>query len=312
MIFPFTCHSGGCAKALWSLLRGAFNSSISAFGADMSLDVLSEMREFGSVPTPLLGESEPSPVEVVNPGGRANYILVCEHAGQTVPRRLGGLGLPPGEIDRHIGWDIGAEAVARSLSRKLDAPLVLQRYSRLVIDCNRPFEAPDCIPPVSDGTAVPANASLAPEARQERWRAIHQPFHDRIAQIIDRRLENGGAVRLVAVHSFTPRKRISDGDRPWLLGLLHGPDVRLAEALAMALGAETAKAINLTFNAPYIVDHQSDYTLPVHGECRALPNVLLEIRQDQIGDADGQERWADLLARAFLQITDELIKRDSV
>ena len=174
---------------------------------------------------------------------------------------------------------------------------------------NRPFEAPDCIPPVSDGTAVPANASLAPEARQERWRAIYQPFHDRIAQIIDRRLENGGAVRLVAVHSFTPRKRISDGDRPWLLGLLHGPDVRLAEALAMALGAETAKAINLTFNAPYIVDHQSDYTLPVHGECRALPNVLLEIRQDQIGDADGQERWADLLARAFLRITDELIKR---
>ena len=277
----------------------------------MFLDVLSEMREFGPIPTPLLGEGEPSPVEVVNLTGRGGYVLVCEHAGQGVPLRLGDLGLPPGEIDRHIGWDIGAEAVARRLSRKLDAPLVLQRYSRLVIDCNRPFDAPDCIPPVSDGTTVPANASLAPEARQERWRAIHQPFHDCIAKVIDCCLEEDKDVRLVAVHSFTPRKRTSDGDRPWLLGLLHGPDVRLAKALAMALGAETAKAINLTFNAPYIVDHQSDYTLPVHGERRAVPNVLLEIRQDQIGDAHGQQRWADLLANAFLRITDEMIGRES-
>jgi predicted N-formylglutamate amidohydrolase len=199
--------------------------------------------------------------------------------------------------------------VARGLSRALDAPLVLQRYSRLVIDCNRPFDAPDCIPATSDGTFVPANAALTDEARQERWRVIHKPFHDAIASFIDRRVEAGGAARLVAVHSFTPRKRIFDGDRPWLLGLLHGPDARLAGALARALGAETAKAINLTFNAPYIVDHESDYTLPVHGERRGLPNILLEIRQDQIADAEGQGRWIDLLASAFLRITDDMLQR---
>ena len=294
--------------AFWEATLGL---SFSVFGAKMFLDVLSEMREFGPVPAPLLGEGEQSPVEVVNPDGRADYVLVCEHAGQAIPRRLGDLVLPLGEIDRHIGWDIGAEAVARGLSRKLDAPLVLQRYSRLVIDCNRPFDAPDCIPPVSDGTAVPANASLSPEARQERWLMIHQPFHEHIAKIIDQRLKRGGAVRLVAVHSFTPRKRIFDGDRPWLLSLLHGPDARLARALAKALGEETARAINLTFNAPYVVDHQSDYTLPVHGERRALPNVLLEIRQDQIADVDGQRRWTDLLAYAFLRITDDMIERHS-
>lgn len=273
------------------------------------MDALAEMTETGSVRPPLLEEGDPSPVEVINPGGCSDYVLVCEHAGQAIPRRLGDLGLPPGEIDRHIGWDIGAEAVARGLSQKLDAPLVLQRYSRLVIDCNRPFDAPDCMPPVSDGTAVPANASLAPEPRRERWRMIHLPFHDRIAKTIDQRLEDGGAVRLVAVHSYTPCKRISDGERPWLLSLLHGPDVRLAKALAAGLGAETARAINLTFNAPYVVSHQSDYTLPVHGERRGLPNVLLEIRQDQIADADGQRRWTDLLAEAFLRITDETMGR---
>jgi predicted N-formylglutamate amidohydrolase len=112
------------------------------------------------------------------------------------------------------------------------------------------------------------------------------------------------------VHSFTPRKRISDGDRPWLLGLLHGPDARLAKALAQALGADTAKAINLTFNAPYVVNHESDYTLPVHGEGRGLPNVLLEIRQDKITDAEGQRRWIDLLSAALRRITDDMLGRD--
>jgi predicted N-formylglutamate amidohydrolase len=281
----------------------------SVIGADMFLDVLLDMSGFKPAPTPLLGDSEPSPVEVVNALGRADYVLVCEHAGRAVPAKLDRLGLSPGELDRHIGWDIGAEAVARGLSRSLDAPLVLQRYSRLVIDCNRPFHAPDSIPAVSDGTVVPANSGINDEARQERWRVIHQPFHERIASLIDDRLGAGRAVRLVAVHSFTPRMRTSGGDRPWLLGLLHGPDARLARALADALGPETAKAINLTFNAPYIVDHISDYTLPVHGERLALPNILLEIRQDQIADAQGQQRWIKLLSDAFLRITDEMLQR---
>ena len=275
----------------------------------MYLDALSEMTAFRSAAAPLLGPADPSPFEVVNPDGRANYILVCEHAGQFTPARLGDLGLPRGEIDRHIGWDIGAEAVARGLSARLDAPLVLQRYSRLVIDCNRPFDAPDCMPAESDGTAVPANRRLSAEAREERWQAIHQPFHDRVASLIDRRLATGAKLRLAAAHSYTPRKRISDGPRPWLLSLLHGADARLAKALAQALGPETARRLNLAFNTPYIVDPKSDYTLPVHGERRGLPSVLLEIRQDQIGEPEGQARWAALLADAFSRITDEMIER---
>ena len=81
----------------------------------------------------LLAGEDP-PVIAVNLDGRSEFVLLCEHAGRRIPKRLGTLGLPESELVRHIAWDIGAEQVSRSLSEKLDAPLVMQRYSRLVYD----------------------------------------------------------------------------------------------------------------------------------------------------------------------------------
>ena len=61
------------------------------------------------------------PVVVVP--GRSGWLLTVEHAGRAVPGRLGDLGLPAGEMDRHIGWDPGALALARVLRDALDATL---------------------------------------------------------------------------------------------------------------------------------------------------------------------------------------------
>ena len=108
---------------------------------------------------PLLA-GEDGPVIVVNECGRSPIVLLCEHAGRRIPKVLGSLGLAPGELDRHIAWDIGAEGLARRLSDLLDAPLVLQRYSRLVYDCNRPPEAHDAMPVMSEATAIPGNRDL--------------------------------------------------------------------------------------------------------------------------------------------------------
>ena len=119
-----------------------------------------------------LGPADPAPVEWVNGESASPLFLVCEHAGQAIPAALGGLGLPPGAVDRHIGWDIGAEALARALAARLDAPLVLQRYSRLVIDCNRPPEHPSAMPAQSDGQVIPGNAALDDAQRQARIESI--------------------------------------------------------------------------------------------------------------------------------------------
>lgn len=245
--------------------------------------------------TRLLQAGDPDPVEWINSEGRSAIFLTCEHAGRTVPAVLGDLGIPIAEMDRHIAYDVGAEALSRGLSERLDAALVLQRYSRLVIDCNRPFEARDCFVTESDGTIVPMNADIADLERRRRYVEIHQPLHEAIAVALDQRLASGKPLFLVSVHSFTPLMRATGAVRDFELGLLYNRDPRLAERLA-----ETFRAANpdmtVKLNAPYQVNDISDYTIPVHGERRGIAHVLIEVRNDLINDARGQEEWADRLA----------------
>jgi len=243
----------------------------------------------------LLGPGDPPPFEVLQPHGGSPWLLVVDHAGRTVPRALGDLGLPPGEIDRHIGWDIGIGGVARQLAPQLDAWTVLQNFSRLVIDCNRPLDAPTLIAAASDGTAVPANAALDGAQRQARIQAIFAPYHDRIRRELDARAAQRRPTLLATLHSFTPS--MGGIDRPWHCGVLYHRDPRLAHALRDALQAEGDLVVG--DNQPYAVSDASDYAIPVHGEARGLAHVELEIRQDLIADAAGQQAWARRLARLF-------------
>lgn len=235
---------------------------------------------------------------MINPDGRANIVLVCEHAGTAVPDRLGDLGLPAAEMLRHIGYDIGAEATARRLARLLDAPLFLQRYSRLVVDCNRPFDAPDCIPEVSDGTIIPGNQGQTEPDRRRRFAEIHEPFHRELTLFLDRRAAAGSPTALVAVHSFTARLR-GGPERPWELGVSSNRDGSFAMRFLTAFQRRNP-TVRSAHNQPYVVDDRSDYTIPVHGEGRGLPHLLLEIRNDLIRDAEGQTTWAALIGETLV------------
>ncbi len=241
----------------------------------------------------LLQDGDPAPLELLNPQGRSPWVLVVDHAGQAIPRALGDLALPPGEIDRHIGWDIGIAGVARALAGMLDAWTILQPYSRLVIDCNRPLESATLIVEASDGTPVPGNLGLDAAARAARRHAIFDPYHDTIARALDQRAAAGRPSLLVTLHSFTPS--MGGIDRPWHCGVLYHRHTALPHAMLAALRAEGDLVVG--DNQPYAVTATSDYAIPVHGEARGLPHVELEIRQDLIADAAGQMAWARRLAR---------------
>jgi predicted N-formylglutamate amidohydrolase len=243
----------------------------------------------------LLDPDEPDPVRVENEAGGSVFFLTCDHAGRAIPRRLGGLGLSDNERERHIAWDIGIGAVGRRLSRLLDAALILQTYSRLVIDCNRDPDVPSSIPEVSETTEIPGNRDLGEGQRAARIDAIFRPYHNQVAAALDRRAVEGRATVLVALHSFTPVfKGVA---RPWHAAVLYNRDTRLAHPLFELLSAE--KGLVIGDNEPYRVTDLTDYTVPVHGERRGLPHVEIEIRQDLISDPAGQTAWADRLARAL-------------
>ena len=250
----------------------------------------------------LLGSEDPAPFTVHNPHGSSPFVLVADHAGQQIPRQLGDLGLPQVELDRHIGWDIGIAGVTGQLAGLLDAFAILQTYSRLVIDCNRPLDSSSSIVSSSDGTVVPGNQNLSEDQRTARALEIFAPYHGRITQELDQRSVQSQAPVLIAKHSFTP---VFAGEtRPWHVGVLYHRDTRLAHALLAALNAEPDLVVG--DNQPYSISDGSDFAVPVHGEQRGLLHVELEIRQDLIADAQGQAQWAQRLARILPAVLADL------
>lgn len=247
----------------------------------------------------LLAADEPASFEVSNIPGASPFLLLADHAGNRVPRALGDLGLPESERARHIGWDVGIAALARAVSARLNAPLVLQRYSRLVIDCNRDPAAASAVPEVSDGTRIPANLGLSADDRQARVAAIHTPYQHAIAAQLAARDSRGERSILVALHSFTPSM---DGfARPWLAGVLHHRhNDRFAHALLESLRARVPMVGD---NEPYKMDG-TDYTIPLHAFAAGRPYAEIEIRQDLLGDEAGIARWAGLVAEALAAAAD--------
>ncbi|HEX4508229.1 MAG TPA: N-formylglutamate amidohydrolase [Alphaproteobacteria bacterium] len=252
----------------------------------------------------LLFPDEPPACTALGVPNNLPFLLVCDHAGRLIPRRLGTLGVSDGERQRHIAWDIGAAEVTRQIAARLGAFAVLQSYSRLVIDCNRDPRVPTSIATISEDTPIPGNETLSQAEREQRIAEIYRPYHDRIAAELDRRQAAGIPTLLVAIHSFTPVYR--GVARPWHCGMLYNRDPRLADAMMALLRAEGGLVVG--DNQPYAVSDESDYTIPVHAEKRGLPYGEIEIRQDLIADEAGQAEWAERIARLLTIAWDKISK----
>ena len=257
--------------------------------------------------SPLLTADEPAPVTAYNESGVSPFLLVADHAGNRFPRALGRLGVTEADCQRHIAWDIGIAPVSRRLAEALDATLIEQNYSRLVIDCNRAPGRKTSIPEISEATPVPGNTGLSDDAKTQRVREIFQPYHDAIERELDRRRQAGRPAALIAMHSFTP---VFHGvARPWHAGMLYNRDARFARPLLALLKREPGLVVG--DKEPYGVSDETDYTIPVHGERRGLPHIGIEIRQDLITTDEGQRAWAARLARLLPEAYRDLLAAET-
>jgi predicted N-formylglutamate amidohydrolase len=240
-------------------------------------------------------DDEPPAFQHYRPDGASDFVILVDHASPAIPRKLGTLGLPDSERKRHIAWDIGALGVARRVSDRLDAPLVAQNYSRLVIDCNRDPAKPSSITDVSEWTQIPGNQGLTADQIDARRREIFDPYHQRIKSLLDARRAAGRKTILVAQHSMTDRYK--NEQRPMEAAILYNRDPRFAALLLEVLRRQTG--LTIADNQPYFLSDETDYTIPVHGEARQLPYVEIEIRQDLVADETGQTVWAGHIAKAL-------------
>ena len=248
-----------------------------------------------AAPQPLIGPGDPPPAEVLNPGGAAPMVLVCDHARRCIPKALGTLGLPEAELRRHIAYDIGAAAVTRHLSARFDAPAVLSGYSRLVIDPNRALDDPTAVPVVSDDVVIPGNRALDAADVRRRVEAFFTPYHAAVAAAVAAKRDSGVVPAFVSIHSFTPEMR--GVARPWHVGVLWDHDPRIPVPLIARLRADGRWCVG--DNEPYSGRGTLGGTVETHATPAGLPNVLLEIRQDLIATPDGAAEWAAIVGDAL-------------
>jgi predicted N-formylglutamate amidohydrolase len=238
---------------------------------------------------------EPPPFVEARREGRSNFVIVVDHASSRIPRRLEDLGVSASELQRHIAWDIGALAVARHVSDALDAPLVAQSYSRLVIDCNRDPGVETSIPAISESTSIPGNSGLSAEHKAARRSEIFDPYHGHVRALLDARAAAGRPTILVAQHSMTD---VFKGVRREMhAAVLYNRDRRFAGLVLDILRREPGIVVG--DNQPYFLSDATDYTIPRHGEARGLPHVEIEIRQDLLLDETGQKEWGLRITRAL-------------
>jgi predicted N-formylglutamate amidohydrolase len=239
-------------------------------------------------------------VETIDGDPAAGLVVLCDHASNALPPEYGDLGLPAGEFQRHIAYDIGAAALARRVAAALGVPAVLSRFSRLLIDPNRGEDDPTLIMRLSDGAVVPGNARVDAAERQRRLERYYVPYHTAVTRVLDAALATGRAPAILSVHSFTPAWK--GRPRPWHAGILWDLDPRFAAPLIAALRADGSLVVG--DNEPYVGALKGD-TLHRHGSLRGFAHALIEVRQDLIADDTGTGEWAARLAPILLRLKDD-------
>lgn len=249
-------------------------------------------------------KKEPAVVRVENAKGKAQMVIICDHASNALPKKYGTLGLAKKDLQKHIAWDPGTENIGRYIAKKLDSTVVLAGYSRLLVDLNRGPDNGECMRDVSDHIAIPGNKKLSRTEQAARLKKYYWPYHDTIGKQIDRFTKKGIYPVLLSVHSFTPEM---DGKkRPWHIGVLWNREQKIAKALCKNLRAKN-KGLVVGENAPYsLKTHDTGVnSISRHAEGRGLPYVIVEFRQDLVGTKKGAEKYAEMFLQALRPVLED-------
>jgi predicted N-formylglutamate amidohydrolase len=247
----------------------------------------------------LLAPDEPPPFRITE-GEDNDWLIVCDHAGNTIPRGLNDLGVAEEDRLDHIGWDIGAAVIARQIASHLRASLIEGVYSRLVIDCNRYPTVANAIPEWADGRRIPGNHALSAADKARRIAAIFDPYHREIASSLNRAIASGARPVLLSIHSCTAV--LNGKGRPWHIGIGWTRDSRVSEPLLAMLATYTG--LKVGNNEPYGLDLGLDFTVPEHAMVRGLAHLQVEFRNDMLRTEAEAQHLADCFVDALTRLGD--------
>ncbi|MEQ8454015.1 MAG: N-formylglutamate amidohydrolase [Sandaracinaceae bacterium] len=234
---------------------------------------------------------ESDAVEVRAGRSDAKVLVTCEHASQRMPdgwawperdRRL---------VDTHWAYDLGAADMARDFAAAMGAAVVLSRYSRLLVDPNRPEDSDTLFRTHAEGETVELNTThLHAEERARRVQRLLRPYH----ATLDEEVAASRAPTLVSIHTFTP---VYEGQpRTLEVGVLYDRDEALAERVAQVL---VKAGLNAALNEPYSGKEGLMYAVDRHARAHGRQSIEFEVRQDLATDPAFRRDFDALLLEIF-------------
>jgi predicted N-formylglutamate amidohydrolase len=218
---------------------------------------------------------------------RRRVVFTCEHASAELPRPWTWPDEDRWLVGTHWASDIGAAALTRRVAKLMNAPAVLSRFSRLLIDPNRPLDSDTLFRANAEGRTVHLNASLLDEERRRRIEGFYVPYHSAVRAMVER--SRGDTV--FSIHTFTDNY---EGDARVLeLGVLFDDDEEPAYRLVRHL---EAAGFHVLPNEPWSGKAGLAYSAVLHAREFGRCALEIEARQDLIVQESFATRLAEALA----------------
>jgi N-formylglutamate deformylase len=251
--------------------------------------------------------------------GHVPLLISLPHVGTEIPPELHDRLVPRALASEDTDWHL--ERLYAPLAEKLGASLIVPRYSRYVIDLNRPPDDAPLYPGASGGTGlVPTHFFTSeplyrdgrePDAieiaarREVYWRPYHEALEAELTRLRDRH----GRGLLFDGHSIRSRLPwLFDGELPALnLGTADGdacdPAITARLGGALAGQARYTQVVNGRFKGGYITRH---YGRPGDG----LHAVQLEMCQRCYMDesVDPAGAYDEALAAQVAPVIEQLLR----
>lgn len=229
-------------------------------------------------------------VEVIDGDFDGRLVFTCEHASAELPEPWTWPEQDRWLVDTHWASDIGAADFTRRIAGLMNAPAVLSRFSRLLIDPNRPLESDTLFRENAEGRMVHLNEGLLEAERRRRIERFYHPYHAAVSSTVER----SACDTVFSIHTFTDDY---EGEKRSLeLGVLFDHDEEPAYRLVRHLADA---GFHVAPNEPWSGKIGLAYSPVRHARELGRSALEIEARQDLIVDESFAGRLAEALAGFF-------------